>query len=248
MVKVGILKLLNYESWINLLGYDREHTVQAKQHELLKELYRCGAEIGAFTIPLTLDLIVLILNSVETRKFLMVARSITKLSPTPIKAMVGYGKTYPEALTKAGNPEMLTCSELNEQTIVAHADLNGYYTLLEEQGIYHTYKTVTDLIGKFRKITHKIGGITTYLGGDNILAFLPNTESVKTLMDQFSAKNVKVGIGIALTPRKAVALAAKALASLRKKRSKGDTKTIFEVDGENQTNKISMLKQSTIET
>jgi len=150
----------------------------------------------------------------------MVAKSITKLSPTPIKAMVGYGKSYREALTKVGNPEMLISSELNEQTVVAHADLNGYYTLLEKQGIYHIYKKVTVLIGKFRKITHKIGGVSTYLGGDNVLAFLPNTESIKILMDQFSAKNVKVGIGIAYTPREAVALAAKALANLRRKKSR----------------------------
>lgn len=236
MVKIGILRLLNYESWISSLGYDREHIVQAEQHKLLRALYKRGAEIGAFTIPLTQDIIVLILNSVELRKFLMIVKALTKSSPVSFRVMVGWGETYPEAFIKTINPEVLMHSELRELTVVAHADLNGYYDLLKEQGIYRTYETIIDFVEEFRRLTHSLGGIASYLGGDNVLAFLPDIESTKTLITRLSAenKNIKVGIGIAFTPRTAITLAAKALATLREKKREDleNTQITFEIKQE----------------
>lgn len=241
MVKIGVLRLLNYESWINSLGYDREHIIQAEQHKLLRILYESGAEIGAFTIPLTRDIIVLVLNSVELRKFLVITKSLIKSSPVSFRVMVGLGKTYPEALIKIVNPEVLMRSEPRELTIAAHADLNGYYNLLKEQGIYRTYETIVDFVEKFRRLTHSLGGIASYLGGDNVLAFLPDIKSTKTFITRLSIENkstkvgdIKVGIGIASIPRTAITLAAKALATLREKRREdtGDTQTTFEIKQE----------------
>jgi len=101
LVKLGLLKLVRYESWICSLGYDREHVVQAKQHELLRELHRRGAAIGAFTVPLTYDLVVLVLNSIRTSDYVKLVEDLTPISPVPLEAMVGQGDNYPKALGNA---------------------------------------------------------------------------------------------------------------------------------------------------
>ena len=216
MVKLGLLKLVRYESWICSLGYDREHVVQAKQHELLRELHRRGAAIGAFTVPLTYDLVVLVLNSIRTSDYVKLVEDLTPISPVPLEAMVGQGDNYPKALGNAVELEAFAHPELNEPTAAAHVDLNGYYDLVEREGAHRAYEVVVGLAERLRRLALGLGGLATYVGGDNVLAFLP-LETVDNFTAQALAEgDVKVGVGIAPTPRRAVALSTEALMIIRR--------------------------------
>jgi len=217
LVKLGVLRLVRYESWICSLGYDREYLVQARQHELLRELHRRGAAIGAFAIPLTYDLAALILNSVRTKDYVKVVEDLSSISPVPLKAMIGRGDTYPKALSNAMELEAFTYPELEEPTAAVHVDLNGYYDLLEREGAYRAYEVVTSLAEKLRRLAFNLGGLATYMGGDNVLAFLP-IEAVDSFVARALAEDdVKVGVGVAPTPRRAVALSTEALAAIRRR-------------------------------
>ena len=59
-----------------------------------------------------------------------------------------------------------------------------------------------------------IGGITSYLGGDNLIAILPVDRYIDLI--DIMPSYLKIGIGISKIPRKAMELSTKALTSIRK--------------------------------
>jgi len=59
------------------------------------------------------------------------------------------------------------------------------------------------------------GGITQYLGGDNILVILPPLNYISLTERLVVEDDLKAGIGVSRTAREALRLAAKALHDLR---------------------------------
>jgi len=216
LVKLGVLRLVQYESWISSLGYDREHLVQAKQHELMGELCVRGAAIGAFAAPLTYDLAVMVLNSVRAREYARVVEGLSSISPVPLRAMIGQGDTYPKALSNVVELESFTHPELDEPTAAVYVDLNDYYGLLEGGGVYRAYEAAMSLAERLRRLAVSLGGLAVYTGGDNVLAFLPPEAVDGFAVQALAEDDVKVGVGIAPTPRMAVALSTRALAAIRR--------------------------------
>ncbi|MEM2025404.1 MAG: GTP cyclohydrolase IIa [Desulfurococcaceae archaeon] len=219
MVRVGLLRLVDYESWIASLGYDREHIVQASQHSMLGDVYRWVADIGSFPIPLTYDLIALILNSVGMDEYLAVAKRVASKSPVPVAALCGEGDTYTEALANAREQASWT-GDGDELTAAVHVDLNGYYRILEEGGAHRAYELISALAEQLRGLASKLGGLAAYMGGDNVLAFIPVELVDKFTSEALSAADVKIGVGLASKPRDAVALSTKALTAIRRAGSK----------------------------
>ena len=216
MVKIGLLRLMDYESWISSLGYDREHLIQINQHRILEEVYKQGANIEAFPVPLTYDLIALILNSVRCNDYLKMVGALTSISPVPIRALVGRGTTYTEALINVSEAKSQFDDNVEEPTVAVHVDLNGYYDVLKRKGPYYAYRVIVELVEELGRLALRVGGLTTYIGGDNVLAFVP-TDSVDEFVEEALSKaDVKVGIGVAPTPRRAVALSTKALIAIRR--------------------------------
>ncbi|MHC1601455.1 MAG: GTP cyclohydrolase IIa [Candidatus Nezhaarchaeales archaeon] len=216
MVKVGLLRLMNYETWISSLGYDREHFIQINQHRILEEVYKQGASIGAFPVPLTYDLIALILNSIESSDYLGIIEALTSISPVPIRALIGQGATYTEALINVSEVKSQFDDVIEEPTVAVHVDLNDYYEVLKREGPYHAYRVIMKLAEELRRLALKVGGLATYIGGDNVLAFIPINSTDNFVKEVLDKADVKVGVGIAPIPRKAVALSTEALATIRK--------------------------------
>lgn len=227
MVRVGLLRLVDYESWISLLGYDREHIVQERQHSMLADVYKWAASIGSFPIPLTYDLIALILNSISLEEYLTVTRHLASRSPVPIAALCGEGSTYVEALANAREPASWVYND--ELTAAAHIDLNGYYKVLEEGGAYKVYELISRLAEHLRGLAPKFGGIAAYMGGDNVLAFIPMELIDDFASEALSIADVKIGIGLASKPRDAVALSTKALIAIRREGFKRKTLKLREL-------------------
>jgi len=88
--------------------------------------------------------------------------------------------------------------------------------LVEREGAHRAYEVVVGLAERLRRLALGLGGLATYVGGDNVLAFLP-LETVDNFTAQALAEgDVKVGVGIAPTPRRAVALSTEALMIIRR--------------------------------
>jgi len=223
-VKVLGVSLLGYKEWTESLGYDREWRIQIVQSNLVKSLMEVCHEVEAFPLPLRYDSFLVIVDGVSNDNILKIINSIKSSSPVKVKACVEYGKTPREAQERASeclnkNSEEINIKEYNDENVVSvHFDLNGFTEISKRESIYNTFIYIMDIYVKIAKFIYNLGGVIQYLGGDNILGFLNenNFEEVLNLVKY----NLKIGIGIAKTPMKAVTLAAEALDEIRKNREK----------------------------
>lgn len=218
MVRVGLIRLENYENWIKSLGHDREWRVQAFQASLYKNLIFMSTAIGAFSLPLTYDSYIIILNGINKNKFKNLLINLSRKIHINLKAYVGFGENYIEAIDKVKifTEEDYTPSDKSlEITVVAHLDLDDYYGLLNEKGWRDIYETIRKIVIDITETSIKQGGLAYYAGGDNIICFLP-LKNLEAFLEYVKImKNIKVGIGISEKPREALKLATKALETLR---------------------------------
>jgi GTP cyclohydrolase III len=78
---------------------------------------------------------------------------------------------------------------------------------------------MNNLITNVRNLSNKYGGLTFYAGGDNVISFMPSS-TVKNFIDEIVTDSVKIGVGVASTPREALKLASTALDIIRDHKSK----------------------------
>jgi len=81
---------------------------------------------------------------------------------------------------------------------------------LRRPPFYDTYLEISEILLNLSKRLYSLGAMTHYLGGDNVLSFIPK-DSLKEVLDIVSSfPFLKVGIGVGRKPRDAVRNAAKA--------------------------------------
>jgi|Deesub1362B_J571_1020462.scaffolds.fasta_scaffold13070_2 GTP cyclohydrolase IIa len=222
MIKIGFVQLIDYEDWIKSFGHDREWAVQAAQADTNRSFTLESAQIDAFSIPLTYDSYVIILNSVSTRKYEKMIHKLSQKVPVKLKAYIGFGKTYVTALNSIR--ELKSCNSIATQddieyTVAVHVDLNNYYGIIREKNWHYVYEVMNNLITNVRNLSNKYGGLTFYAGGDNVISFMPSS-TVKNFIDEIVTDSVKIGVGVASTPREALKLASTALDIIRDHKSK----------------------------
>lgn len=226
MVKVGVLKLEGYREWTESIGFDREWIIQTTQAYMYKWLQERISKINGFVIPLRYDYMVLILEGVNDDEVIDVANDFSSLSPVPIRLGIGCGETPYQAQVVATKKLMenncMICIEECEPSkiAVAHFDVNDFSSLINKLSVYDTYIKVEELCIDLSKRIQGLGGISQYLGGDNILAFVSVNviEEIKRIVN--SIQGLKVGIGVSNNTRKALENAAKALDLIRRSRGK----------------------------
>ncbi|MCS7117088.1 MAG: GTP cyclohydrolase IIa [Nitrososphaerales archaeon] len=221
MIRVGIVRLDGYENWIKSLGYDREWVVQATQADVYKNLVIESANVGLFSFPLTYDSYLTVVNASDLEDFKIVAHSISKVVPTHLIVYFGLGSTYVEAMMNSKELKDFEDRGSNtlEETLVAHLDLNGYNRSLADKGIYHVERIVNRVVQKLRRISRRYGGLAYYAGGDNVICFIPHMY-LEGFIKDVKMDDIKIGVGIALRPRDALALATNALENIRLKSSR----------------------------
>ncbi len=221
MIRVGIVRLEDYESWIKSLGYDREWIVQAAQADIYRNLVIESAEAGMFSLPLTYDSYLVIINAAEVENFKEIVSKLSCKAPVALTAYIGLGPSYLEAVkrlrTLSKTYEDALEEEELEDTAVVHLDLDGYNELMNSKGLHYVEELMNSALHRARKISSKHGGLAYYAGGDNIICFVP-CKCLEGLLNEVRSRDFKVGVGIAPRPRDALALAAQALDAIRLER------------------------------
>ncbi len=228
-MRIGVLELIGYREWTEELGSDREWIIQSIQSGLYKFLQEEFSKINGFVLPLRYDYYILILNNVDMEESKNIISKLARISPVPLKLAVSCEETpykaqmkATQALRKCDNTFCIDdCNNrVDSRIAVAHFDINSFTRKIESVSVYDTFIEIEELCIDISLKMKNIGGITQYLGGDNIVSFFSPTK-IENLKEIISRDDLKVGVGIAYTARKAMELASKALDTIRLMRKEG---------------------------
>ncbi len=228
-MRIGVLELIGYREWTEELGSDREWIIQSIQSGLYKFLQEEFSRINGFVLPLRYDYYVLILNNVDMGESKRIISKLARISPVPPKVAVSCEETPYKAQMKA-TQVLRKCNStfcidgcnnrVDSRIAVAHFDINSFTRKIESVSVYDTFIEIEELCIDTSLKMKNIGGITQYLGGDNIVSFFSPTK-IENLKEIIPRDDLKVGVGIAYTARKAMELASKALDTIRLMRKEG---------------------------
>lgn len=226
MVKIGVLELNGYREWTESIGFDREWIIQTIQANIYKLLQEEISRLQGFVMPLRYDYMVLVIEGVDNSSVVKTINKVSKVLPVPVRLSIACGKTPYQAQVNATRRlvegDCNICVEECDTTgiAVAHFDVNNFSKLIHKLSVYDTFVEVENLCVKLSKEIRNLGGLTQYLGGDNILSFISidMLDRVKELAN--SIPGLKVGIGVSNTAKGALRLASRALDSIRSNRCK----------------------------
>ncbi len=231
MVQVSIIRLVNYRSWIESLGFDREHLVQSLQGEVHSLISRAFAKYGAFAYPLRYDYMIAITNGVDVDKHREIAHMLSNVLPVPVAVGVARGRNLREAerlacelCNKAGPSEVVYKSIYDEDDyiVVAHVDLINSTSMTLSSTAYVTYVTIMAILRDLDEIMRQAHGMTFYLGGDNVAAITTAEFLMLELLEEFARRHqVRIGVGVSRYARDAFRRAAAALHRLRQRNERG---------------------------
>ncbi len=228
-VRLGVVELVGYREWTETLGHDREWRIQETQARLYAGLQDAAKEVEAYVIPLRMDYMVLLAENVtRLDPLLEVLRSE---APVPFRIALAKAGSPREAegestrrLLMAGHGEVVEhqLCRGEEVSTIAHIDVNDISSTLSRDGVtvYESYVKVVSLYSSLQRRLSPRGALVSYLGGDNIIAVLPPSgeEGLRPIISD----DLKAGIGVAETPRRALGLATLALDTIRREgRKKG---------------------------
>ena len=239
LVRLTLIELRGYREWTESLGEDREWAIQAAQSRVYRAAQEEAKEHGAFVIPLRYDYMVVLSSGVEEPAQRSIVRAVAGASPVPVRAASTCSREPLEALRAAqrllssvplGGVEVDGCDGAGlEWTSVAHVDIDDITQATWSSSAYEAYLSVLRLHHYLAEEAAAAGAVVQYLGGDNILVVLPPDEplaltsrllaSVEGLMSD--SISLKAGVGASRSPRKALALAARALHDIRSGTSRG---------------------------
>jgi GTP cyclohydrolase IIa len=214
-----LIELIGYREWTEKLGYDREWLIQTVQSKLYAKLQEVAARHGAFIAPLSYDTMLVIANGVPLDAIRELYEVASRESPVPVALRLAYDH---EALKPLGRPGLrIEVGSTNYPVAALHIDLNGFTRLRREVGAVDTYLSILEyLVLTGRRLPR---AVPAYLGGDNMVFFLgaENLSSSMYVVAEAATRGFKVGIGVSVSPRKALEAAAHALHKLRRLRLEG---------------------------
>jgi len=210
LVYTALIELINFKSWTESLGYDREWLIQITQSEIYSLIQSITKDFGGYSLPLRYDVQISILPlNADINLFTDDLRSaLMSKSPVPISINVRCGLPH-EVLSNEFRAE---CHP--RDICIAHLDLNDFTLKSSHRGLYHPY---VDVLRITSELAIKLVGraIVQYLGGDNV-AVISDPKYLDSIVNEIMKYDVKLGIGISKYPRKSFELATKALSILRK--------------------------------
>jgi len=222
--RITVVELHGYREWTEGLGFDREWIIQDQQSRFYGLLQKLFSKNNGFTLPLRYDYYIVLANSISREKHMEIHTVLSTASPVSVR-IVSIPHSYPLTAQLIAS-QILASTQKNfvyidgdeDPVAVIHLDINGISELTYETSIYESYVSIVELLAGIARTVLRYGGITCYLGGDNIVAILPYetySEYLEILPDY-----VKAGVGVSHIPRKALELATKALDEIRKSRDK----------------------------
>jgi GTP cyclohydrolase IIa len=219
------MEFIGYKEWTESLGYDREWKIQDIQSSIYKVVNDEISRVGGFALPVRYDGLIILADGIPSGSLLEIYTKVKEISPSKVSACIGYGKTPREAEINAHNCILNSLSGepkfdtfYDDNVVACHFDYNNFTLLTRELSFYNAYMRIMRLYSKLSEIIYDIGGITQYLGGDNMIAFIDEDTLDKIIKIVENMDEIKVGIGIGKNARSAMAGATRALDEIRSKR------------------------------
>ncbi|BDC19212.1 GTP cyclohydrolase IIa [Acidianus sp. HS-5] len=223
-MKILLMEFIGYKEWTESLGYDREWKIQDIQSNVYKTVNDEISRTGGFSLPVRYDGLIILADGISTKDLLKVYAKIKEIAPTKIGVCLSYGKSPREAEANAHKCILSSLSETSfnelpdENVVACHFDYNNFTLLTKELSFYTAYMKITRLYSMLSEKIYDLGGITQYLGGDNMIAFINEDIIDKVINIVQNMDEIKVGIGIGKNARSAMAGATKALDEIRVER------------------------------
>lgn len=224
-MKILLMEFIGYKEWTESLGYDREWKIQDIQSSIYKVVNDEISRVGGFALPVRYDGLIILADGIPSGSLLEIYTKVKEISPSKVSACIGYGKTPREAEINAHNCILNSLSGepkfdtfYDDNVVACHFDYNNFTLLTRELSFYNAYMRIMRLYSKLSEIIYDIGGITQYLGGDNMIAFIDEDTLDKIIKIVENMDEIKVGIGIGKNARSAMAGATRALDEIRSKR------------------------------
>jgi len=223
LIRVALLELVGYREWTESIGDDREWFLQKTQSLLYATVQDAAARRMGFVMPLRYDYMLVLASNLHRDDLEEVLDAARESSPVPVRMASACRFTPVGAVesswsllagTKPGTLNYEGCDG-DESIIVAHLDINDITSMTSKVGVLRTYNAMLNLVSRIAQEAYNMGAIAQYLGGDNILAVLPENGYRVVAEKLTSLDDLKAGIGVAATPRRALELAAKALHAIR---------------------------------
>lgn len=237
-----VIQIDNYGPWTRTLGNDREHRLQILQSDLYSLLQENFATRKGLVFFNRFDEMLAVTNGITEREHLEIKNQVCDAFPFTISMGVGAGQTPFEAqmnaskcLQSAGSAQSntrkssLVCNgtlSLEDSYVqVIHVDVDGITRKMTDQAsAFETSLKVMTVYTDLMKLFRQHGALLFFVGGDNFMGLTNgvSVEVISTILQGYMSGNLqlKCGVGIANTGRRAAELATMNLELIRNERSK----------------------------
>ncbi|MEM1571578.1 GTP cyclohydrolase IIa [Pyrobaculum sp.] len=216
MHKVVLISLRGYREWTESLGPRREHIIQKVQARIHGALWSSFTAVGALPHHFRYDYLIALANNVPRHWIDAAVAKIRRSTPVEVDYCIGMGETPLDAYRSCG--EHKEGKESN--AVVAHVDIVNSTDATRINGPIHTYLRALDMLRTAAGACEDVGCIAFYLGGDNMVVYLPEPKAIYALLDRVEAP-VRAGVGVSPRPYTAFVKATKGLDALRAENKTG---------------------------
>ena len=241
-VQVTLIQIDNYGPWTTTLGDDREHRLQILQAELYSSLQEKFAKRGGLVFFNRFDEMLAITNGINREQHREIQLEVNKQFPFTISMGVGVGRTPFEAQANASKmlqetgsaqskmrkAELAYVASLDKEhshVQIIHIDVNG----ITETSTDHVsaFETTMKVMAVYSNLVNSLkhhGSLLFYIGGDNFMGVANGVtmDEITSLLNECHDDlniELKCGIGVAKTGRKAAELATMNLHKIRQDRN-----------------------------
>ncbi len=224
MPRITLIKLLKYREWTESLGSDREWRIQLLQSNIYSLLQSLFSKRNGFVIPLRYDYYIALSNGINREiheRILVELESITPNGARIVSLTHKYpfiAQLYATNIIEKSRDKLIYRDGVEDENVILHIDLDDVTSLTYSTSVFETYARITSIYAEATSHASRLGGITSYLGGDNMLVIL-HREAIDDFVEVVP-RYLKIGVGISYSPRRALSLAAEALSVLRRERNR----------------------------
>jgi GTP cyclohydrolase IIa len=228
-VQVTLIQLDNYGPWTGTLGSDREHRLQILQADLYSAVERSFADKEGLVFFNRFDEMLAISNGITAEEHQKIKDGAQKEFPITMSMAIGVAENPFQAQLKASKllqekgsaqspkrssviayERTLDLTQSNVQ--IVHFDIDDItQTLTDRVSAYETSLHVMTIYAELMRLFREHEALLFFVGGDNFMGVANgvSVEEIDSLLVQYRTRNIelKCGIGIARTGRKAAVLA-----------------------------------------
>jgi len=236
-----VIQIDNYGPWTDTLGDDREYRLQVLQARLYSSLQEEFAERGGVVFFNRFDEMLAVTNGISKEQHRAIQIEVNKHFPFTVSMGVGVGWTPFEAqvnasilLQKTGSAQSeirkakLACTATLEESKscvqIIHIDIDRITeSSTDRVSAFETSIKVMKVYADLMRSLKEHEALLFYIGGDNFMGVANgvSVDAITSLLKDYHDSNVelKCGIGIAKTGRKAVELSTMNLHKIRQDRN-----------------------------